>query len=288
MIFSIPKYDTLSEYSNYLSSYVENQEVIQPNYNGNEIINKSVITQLEGILNNKNTSEKNEVIKLSPSTPTSTKLKRNSTNYKTKNKLLNQKSKSYVYEKKFPEKTFGRISNQKRAEGITGIHTKDNVDNGKRKAIVDCIRNTHFVINSLSYEYYKIELLEPTITPQIGNDHIIKELFNKSIKDIYFCSRSKNHSGDNANTLKKNIEKILEEEENNNKIKILKILFNKNFNEFLLMYLHDNPILNHYDNNLEEPFVLPGFDTYKGGLNDLSQKIKERIKKNLLNLLKNK
>lgn len=286
-MFNISKIESFSDYSNYLSNYEENQEINQPNYNGNEIINISEITSIEHILDNKIISEKNEVIKLFPLTPTSTKIKKNSTNYETEKTLLNQK-KSYVYEKKFPEKTYGRISNQKKAEGTTGIHTKDNVDNGKKRAIVDCIRNTHFVINSLSYENYKIELLEPTIYPQMGkkDDQSIKKLFSKSIKDIYFSSRSKNHSGDNAKTLKTNIEKILQEEEKNNNIEILTILFNKNFGEFLLMYLNDYPFVNHYDNKLEEPFFLPGFDTFKGGLNDLSQKIKERIRKNLLNLLK--
>ena len=80
-----------------------------------------------------------------------------------------------------------RFINEKKAEGITGIHTKDNVD-GKKKSIVDCIRNIHYVVNSLCYENYKIGLLEPTITPQIRNDQRIKELFSKSIKDINLFS----------------------------------------------------------------------------------------------------
>lgn len=258
----------------------ENLDTQSPNNSKNtESLDKSEIPPLQDI-------KKNDCQLIIPSQDHIFQ-KCDSTNSKS-NK--NTKKKKDKYKKKFPKKNYGRISNKEKLNGKQGKHTIKNVDNGKKRGIVDCTRNIGFVINSLSFENHRIKLLNPTITPQMGEkktDEDLKKLFNKLMIEIYFTSRPKINSNNNILKMKKNIIKILEEEKKKNEtIKILTILFNKTLREYLLMYLNDYPFLNYFNGESMEQLFLAGFDTYKGGLNHLEPKIKNRIKCNLLKLLK--
>ena len=243
-----------------------------PNQNG--FVNKPYINIINVNKKNKETSLKKVKDKLSFPEPIS-----NETNSKTT--ILTKELKKNKYKKKFPNKKYGRISKANKANGKKGKHTKNNVDNLKKKVFTHCTRNIDVCIrNYIKAKKYKMKLIKPTITPQMGNkkDIDLQNLSNKTIKDIYLHSKPKRYSKDYDKKLKKNIETLVQKEE------ILKIIFNKKLRDFLLMYLYDYTFLHCFEG------IFEGFKTYKNELDDIDKDTnkKKRHKKNILNLLENK
>ena len=212
------------------------------------------------------------------------KIEGKSTNCETKPKFLTKKIKNYVYIKKHPDKHFGRITKKEKDIHKNVKHTKNNLDDAKKHTIVDCAENLDFAIRYLSNKYHKIELLKLNITPQTGkNDEDLKKLFQKDIKDIYFSCRPRRHTESNSNLLEEKVKKILNPEKPQ-KSKILELIFNKKFQEIMSMYLEDITYFENKENKKEKIFF-EGFITFKHSLKDYEERIKEKIKNNLMNLI---
>ena len=191
------------------------------------------------------------------------------------------------YKKKFTNGKFGRIPN---ANKKYGKNTKNNDNNLKKKVFIHCITSIHvFIKKYIRTKKYKIKLYKPTITHQMGEkkDIDLKNLSEKIIKDIYLDFKLKYSSKDYNKKLKKNIEKILQEENQNEGIKLLNIIFNKKLKDFLIIYLNDYRYINDYEHNIEGEFLLKQFKTYKDEFDDIKPNKKERNKENVLNMLDN-
>lgn len=248
-----------------------------PNDNQSEIVGKSQIYLINAIVKNKEISFNKKAI-FGIFSPINSQNK--STNYKSQISFYNNKKK---YKKKHPDGKFGRITKANKAKGKKGKHTKNNVDNFKIKLFTHCIKNIDKVINSLSNQY-KIKLIKPTITPQMGkkkNENDLKIISKKNIQEIYLTSKPKRHSANYAEKTKKDIEMIIQKEEENpkEKEKQLKIIFNKTLREFIIMFVNDNTYLEGCVKPLEE------FITFEGEFTDINPKRKAKIKKKLLDLL---
>lgn len=229
-----------------------------------------------------NTS-KNKEFKLEQKLYNPNKIGDKSTNNKTQNIFLNQKTKRFENNKKN-----GRISKKEKEMGVTGNHTKDEYDNMKRKVITDCVTQIHTYINNSIKEEYKIKFYKPTITPQMKtkNDNDVKELSKKSIQDIYLCSKPKRCIPDYAKKIAKDIKDIKNREKENiyKTIKKLNIIFLKELKVFLVMYLNDDIYLKLNDGN---SLRLKGFKTFKCKFKDIDPLKKGKNRNKLLNLFLN-
>jgi hypothetical protein len=198
--------------------------------------------------------------------------------------FLNRKRKN-KYQKKFPDKSFGRLSKQSKINGKKGKHTKDFSDDGKRKITKDCLLNVDFIIRSI-LEEEDTNILLPEITLKHllgkGNNQDLEQLLSKTLIDIYDILKMKNSENNNNNKkVYSDIKIFLEEKNDDNKaIYIAKCLLNKKFAEFIYIYIRDRQDIFIDNNNVS----LPGFDTYKS-LNDFSPKSKKLLKNNILKML---
>ena len=197
--------------------------------------------------------------------------------------FLNQKRRK-KYEKKFPDKSFGRLTNERKINGKKGKHTKDFADDGKRKITKDCLLNVDFIIRSILEEDTNILLPEIILKHLLGkgNNKDLEQLFTKTLIDIYDILKLKNLGNNNNNKEDCSDIKILLEEKNDDSkaIYIAKCLLNKKFAEFLYIYIRDKQNIL-IDNNYVS---LQGFDTYKS-LNDFSPQSKKLLKNNILKML---
>ena len=180
------------------------------------------------------------------------------------------------------------------------IHTKNYIDNAKRKVFNHTKKNIHILIKELAKKYKGkgLKLYEPTITPQMKEKRNcnLKELSEYSISKIYYeSSGPKNPKAKfSSEGTKKIINELIqkEEEDHNARTKILKIIFNKTLREFIFIYLTDAPFLNRFGyifKKGEEINLLDyvdEFKTYKDDMNDIDEIVKKRTKDNLFGLLK--
>ena len=198
--------------------------------------------------------------------------------------FLNKKRKK-IYEKKFPDKSFGRLSNERKINGKKGKHTKDFADDGKRKITKDCLLNVDFIIRSI-LEEEDANILLPEITLKHlfgkGNNKDLEQLFTKTLIDIYDILKMKNLGNNNNNKeVCSDIKIFLEEKNDDSKaIYLAKRLLNIKFAEFLYIYIRDQQNILIDNSNV----CLQGFDTYKS-LNDFSPKSKKLLKNNILKML---
>lgn len=287
-----PNIDSSFDYQNIEQSQ-NSKELTQINginkKDGN-IINQSQIKSIVGISKNKEREGKQDLNEINEASTNSNTKKKISTGRKRKKKFDTKdvtKSKS----SKFIVKN---INENKKA-----IHTKNSVDNAKKKVFPHVNIIIHNLIKKIANKYMdkNDKLYDPTIIPQMGKkkrDSDLKKVSKFYIENIYYTSSGPKNSKARLSAFYKTkilIEKIIqkEEEDPNAKIKILKIIFKKTLREFILLYLNDNPFLNIYEDILEEPIDLHDYDnefiTYKNDMNDLDPLIKEQTKKNLIKLL---
>jgi hypothetical protein len=209
----------------------------------------------------------------------------NTNNTSKETNFLNRKRKN-KYQKKFPDKSFGRLSKQSKINGKKGKHTKDFSDDGKRKITKDCLLNVDFIIRSI-LEEEDTNILLPEITLKHllgkGNNQDLEQLLSKTLIDIYDILKMKNSENNNNNKkVYSDIKIFLEEKNDDNKaIYNTKCLLNKRLAEFIYIYIRDKQNI-FIDNN--NNISLPGFDTYKS-LNDFSPKSKKLLKNNVLKML---
>jgi hypothetical protein len=207
------------------------------------------------------------------------------TKYTSKETNFLSRKRKNKYEKKFPDKSFGRLSKQSKINGKKGKHTKDFSDDGKRKITKDCLLNVDFIIRSiLEEEDPNILLPEITLKHLLGkgNNKDLEQLLSKTLIDIYDILKMKNSENNNNNKkVYSDIKIFLEEKNDDNKaIYNTKCLLNKRLAEFIYIYIRDKQDIFIDNNNIS----LPGFDTYKS-LNDFSPKSKKLLKNNILKML---
>ena len=133
------------------------------------------------------------------------------------------------------------------------FHNKNSFDNARKKIYNSCKTSIYdFILKSIPSNLV-IKLHVPTIGKQIGcsyKDNI--KFFKKTIYDIFCDStpkRVKNEIKNNRSEYKHNkvmIDMLIEQEDDDPtiKVKILKILFDLTFKDFLIVYLHDAVQLN--------------------------------------------
>lgn len=164
-------------------------------------------------------------------------------------------------------------------------HTKYNADNAKRRAIIECIHNYGDLIEKIRLELYeKCKLFKVTINAGLyKKDKDIKDLYKCTYKKIYEESKVKRENEKNKDIKKEQIKEILKKEEENNNT-LISDLLNKEIKEIMNLYLNDVPFLVTF-NNAEKKTISLKFLTLKDGLKDFKPETKEKVKKNLLNLL---
>ena len=219
-----------------------------------------------------------------------------STNFIIKKKKISTGRKK---KKKFTTKniTKSKFIVEKINESKKTMHTKNSVDNTKKKVFPHVMQIIHNLIEKKANKYIdkNDKLYDPYINRLMGNkrDSDLKNVSKFHIYKIYYESTGpknpKSHYSKDQTKLLLDKIKEKEEEDPNAKIKILNIIFKKTLREFILIYLNDNPFLNHYEGILEEPIDLCDYDnefkTYKDDMNDLDPLIKEETKNKLINLL---
>lgn len=215
------------------------------------------------------------------------KIKRRKHKKQTSNKIEN-KSTNFNTQKKT---STGRHTNEEKNKGKKATHTKDNVDNAKRKVYSRTLKNVHKVIKNKAkkYEKYFGHLYEPTIINKMGdkldNDIDLINFAKLSLKEIYFSSLDpKSPKADNSLGFDEKIILQKEKEDENDRRKELNFLLNQNLKTFIIIYLKDIKFLNH----LGEKIDLDEFKTLKNDKINLDDIIKERTKKNLFKLLGDK
>ena len=152
---------------------------------------------------------------------------------------------------KFRTKKIGRP--KKNQENNGQKHNRNSLDNARKKIYNSCKTSIYnFILKSIPSNLV-IKLHVPTIGKQIGcsyKDNI--KFFQKTIYDIFCDStpkRVKNEIKNNRSEYKHNkvmIDMLIEQEDDDPtiKVKILKILFDLTFKDFLIVYLHDAVKLN--------------------------------------------
>jgi hypothetical protein len=234
----------------------------------------------------------------------SNKIKFESTKSKTKKNQKNStgrhKKKKFFIKKVTSKKIIKKLVNEEKKILKKKIHTKNYVDNAKRKVFTHTKKNIHILIKKLAKKYKGkgVKLYEPSITPQMKEKRCCNliELSEYSISKIYIeSSGPKNPKAKfSSEGTKKIINELIqkEEEDQNAKTKILKIIFNKTLREFIFIYLTDAPFLNSFGyifKKGEEINLLDyvdEFKTYKDDMNDIDEIVKNRTKDNLFGLLK--
>ena len=235
---------------------------------------------------------------------TPNKIKFESTKPKTKKNQKNStgrhKKQKFFIKKVISKKINEKLVNEEKKILKKKIHTKNYVDNAKRKVFTHTKKIIHILIKKLAKKYKGkgVKLYEPSITPQMKDKRgcNLKELSEYSISKIYIeSSGPKNPKAKfSSEGTKKLINELIqkEEEDQNAKTKILKIIFNKDLKEFILIYLKDAPFLNRFGyifKKGEEINLLDyvdEFKTYKDDMNDIDEIVKNRTKDNLFGLLK--
>ena len=272
---------------NQLTECIDNYVEKNSNQNdriGNINLSKNII---------KNSKPSKEAAYGKSASPNSNKFKYkyySSNNSKISTYYTNKKRKRSQYKKKQIDIKIGRKINEGKKRGEKNKYTSDDYDFWKNKVFEDCFSKLYYSMNYLSLKKYKIGLDKPTFSPLFegNNDICLIKLSEYTVKEIFLSSAQGNIGENYTENIRINIDNILKEEENSNeKIKILKILFNKKFKEILLeMYLKEYPLVKHFDGYVEANFYVNGFETIKDSFKDIDPKKKKDIKKNISDLLK--
>ncbi len=278
------KMDSLSDYANYLKTIYNEMK---------ERTEKEIKTFINEEFKSGDAIWKNEipfVNQISKNTKSEKKIKAEfidnhpiSTTSKTITFLINR-AKSDSYKKKYPNKKLGRLKKDLKENGVCGIHTQNDAGNGKRRAINHCI---HSFYHQIKFLFPNIKLLEITINKKlVKTDEDIKNLFDYSIEYIIFCSKPRKRN--DLDYFKNKINEIINSKHEN--VKILKILLSSSFRKVLIMYLNGINYFKYFDSsdNSKKIYILKNFKTFNDGLSNVDINVKDRIKNNLLNLLKNK
>ena len=170
-------------------------------------------------------------------------------------------------------------------------------DIGGRSVFSECSKSLDEYIRKI-LKQYNIRIHKLTIKKQIKFSFTdYRNFCKKLIIDIYSDSiprrTKKEYKNESKNTFNESsIKKAIEKEKMNEniKIKILNILFNKtNFNIILKAFLDDKNDIIVYDSDLGKniKIVLEGFKTFKDCLNDrYDEKSKGELKKWIIELMK--
>ena len=214
-----------------------------------------------------------------------------STNGKIASYYTNKKRERSHYTKKHPDQKLGRKTNEEKERGEKGKHTSDDYDLWKKKVFEECLLKLYDSMNYLSLKKYKIGLYPPTLSPLLekNTNCCLIKFSEYTVKDIFLSSKQRNIGKNYSERIKINIEKILkkDEENPNEKIKLLTILFNKKFKEILLeMYLKEYHSVKHFDGYTEANFYLNGFKTIKDSFKYMDPEKKKRYKQKISDLLK--
>jgi hypothetical protein len=177
-------------------------------------------------------------------------------------------------------------------------HNKNSYDNARKKIFNSCKMSIYNFTNEYIQNKYGLKLHVPTIEKQIGYSYEnIKKFIQKKIYDI-FCDSSPKRVKDEIknnrekyNHNKNIINRLLDEEKSDPRIeiKILNIIFNLSFSDFLMAYLNDDKEIKINDNYTID---LKGFITFNQSFNErknrYTQAQKNMFRKNILDIIQNK
>ena len=275
---------------------INNENRINQELNGNEIVEQK--SNLDS--NNNESCEKDEIC---PEITINKEHKKQDNkinddyleeNNKNKKSTKESSSKTFIGLKRGPLKKIYRKLNLKYKR-----HTREYMDNAIKKFINDCNRKIHkFISKILKGQKFNV----PTIKDKMGNKYEEIILFiQNSYYYISIYSIPKNCKLKEGKTVKKlteeekqkiydsnkkNIEQIISEDYSKDNSKIIEVLFNLTFKDYLDAYINDNKFIDKNGNIIQ----LEGFETFRECFNEgekrytLQRKdqIKKKIKEEIL------
>ena len=192
------------------------------------------------------------------------------------------------------ELNFGRPNQENNGQRC---HNKNSFGNARKKIYNSCKLSIYNFIHEFIPQKLRIKLHVPTIEKQIGYSYKNNiKFFQKTIYKIFCDSiprRVKNEIKNNRSEYNYNkvmIDMLLKQENNDStkEVKILKLLFNLKFIDFLMVYLNDAVQLNIGDLSID----LKGFKTFGQCFNEnrnrYTQSQKNMFKRHIFDIIANK